>query len=87
METKILMHEAAINAELAQNLVKLANDIRKLTDLDLKTAVSTRLLIYAAKMINSGCSISKACKHCIIEPLTDEIETIKALERVVNAYF
>jgi len=87
MEAEILMHEAAINAELAQSLVKLANDIRKLTDIDLKAAVSTRLLIYAAKMINSGCSISKACKHCIIEPLTDEAETIQALGRVINAYF
>jgi len=87
IETEILMHEATVNTELAQNLVKLASDIRKLTDIDLKAAVSTRLLIYAAKMINSGCSISKACKHCIVEPLTDEPETIKALERVVNAYF
>jgi nitric oxide reductase NorQ protein len=87
MEAEILEHEAKIDAELAQKLVKLANDIRRLTDIDLKAAVSTRLLIYAAKLIGSGCAVSKACKHCIIEPLTDEPETQQALERVVNAYF
>ena len=84
MEAEILAHEANIEAELAKSLVNLAIDIRKLTDIDLKAAVSTRLLIYAAKLIKSGCSVSKACKYCIVEPLTDEPETQAALERIVN---
>ncbi len=86
-EIEIVSHEANINSDTATKLVNLATAIRRLADIDLKAAVSTRLLIYAAKMINSGCDIKKACLHCIIEPLTDEPETIQALERVVYAHF
>lgn len=86
-EADILVHEAGINLELANTLVKLGADIRRLSDIDLKAAVSTRLLIYAAKMMVSGCHAQIACLHCIIEPLTDEPETIKALSTLVNAHF
>lgn len=86
-EIEILVHESKIDQETASQLVKLATDIRRLTDLDLKAAVSTRLLIYTGKMLTSGCNINKACRHCIIEPLTDEPETVKALEQLVHAYF
>lgn len=86
-EADILVHEAGINLELANILVKLGTDIRRLSDIDLKAVVSTRLLIYAAKMMVSGCQAQIACLHCIIEPLTDEPETIKALSTLVNAHF
>jgi nitric oxide reductase NorQ protein len=86
-EVKIVAHESGIDEEMASQLVKLATDIRRLTDLDLSAAASTRLLIYAGKMLKSGCSVQKACRHCIIEPLTDEPETLKALNRLVTAHF
>jgi nitric oxide reductase NorQ protein len=86
-EADILVHEAGVDLELANILVKLGADIRHLSDIDLKAAVSTRLLIYAAKMMSSGCHAQIACLHCIIEPLTDETETIKALVKLVNAHF
>ncbi|MBB1270084.1 CbbQ/NirQ/NorQ/GpvN family protein [Shewanella sp. SR44-3] len=86
-EAEILVHEAGITTELANTLVKLGADIRRLSDIDLKAAVSTRLLIYAAKMMSSGCHAQMACLHCIIEPLTDEKQTIAALSQLVNAHF
>lgn len=86
-EVKIIEHEAAINSEMAVQLVKLATDLRRLTDIDLKAAVSTRLLIYAAKLINSGCEVKKATHHCILESLSDEPETLQALGIVVDAHF
>jgi nitric oxide reductase NorQ protein len=85
-EIDIIKHEANVNSSIASKLVNLASAIRRLADVDLKAAVSTRLLIYAAKMINSGCEEKKSCRHCIIEPLTDEPETIQALVRVVDAH-
>lgn len=36
--------------------------------------------------IQSGCPINKAYQYCIVEPLSDEPETIKALRRVISAY-
>ena len=85
-EANIIVQETGICAEKARQLVTLATDIRRLNGIDLKAAASTRLLVYAAKMIQSGCPINKAYQYCIVEPLTDEPETIKALKRVIYAY-
>lgn len=87
VEASIVAHEADIDEETAGQLVKLATDIRRLTDIDLKAAVSTRLLIYAGMMLNSGCPARKACLHCLIEPLTDEPSTLEPLMRLVDAHF
>lgn len=85
-EVEIITAETGIATTKAEQLVALATDLRRLTDIDIKAAASTRLLIYAAKMIQSGCPIHKAYQYCIVEPLSDEPETIKALNRVVHAY-
>lgn len=87
VEASIVSHEAGIDEATAGQLVKLATDIRRLTDIDLKAAVSTRLLIYAGKMLSSGCPARKACLYCLIEPLTDEPSTLEPLIRLVDAHF
>lgn len=85
-ERVIIVDETGISQHGAQQLVSLATDLRRLSDIDLKAAASTRLLIYAAQLIQSGCPIHRAYQHCIVQPLSDEPETIKALEKVVSAY-
>lgn len=87
VEASIVAHETGIDETTAGQLVKLATDIRRLTDIDLTAAVSTRLLIYAGKMLKSGCPARKACLHCVIEPLTDEPTTRQSLLRLVDAHF
>lgn len=87
VEASIVAHETGIDEATAGQLVKLATDIRRLTDIDLTAAVSTRLLIYAGKMLKSGCPARKACLHCVIEPLTDEPTTRQSLLRLVDAHF
>lgn len=87
IEARVVAHESGLDETSATQLVKLAIDIRRLTDIDLKAAVSTRLLIYAAKMLKSGCAARKACQHCLIEPLTDEPSAIAPLMRLVDAHF
>jgi nitric oxide reductase NorQ protein len=84
-EIEVLMGETGINREMATRLVGLAGSLRALKDHDLEEAASTRLLVYAATLINSGMNIQQACRAALIEPLTDDEETIKALIEVVNA--
>lgn len=86
-EVVIVCQESDVDKETAQKLVKLGNDLRKLKDHDLEEAASTRLLIYAAKMIVSGLDARQACHACLAQPLTDESETIAALDRLIMAYF
>lgn len=84
-ETTIITKETGVDEDLAQLLVSLAHALRVLKDHDLEESASTRLLIYAATLIKSGFSPAEACRAAIIEPLTDDEETVEALMEVVHA--
>ncbi|MCW8982688.1 MAG: CbbQ/NirQ/NorQ C-terminal domain-containing protein, partial [Gammaproteobacteria bacterium] len=84
---EILMGESGINEMLAKRLVNLGQALRALKDHDLEESASTRLLIYTATLINSGFDPIESCRAALIEPLTDDKETIKALMEVVEASF
>jgi len=87
LEVVIVCQESGIDKQTAQQLVALGNDLRRLKDHDLEEAASTRLLIYAAMMIQSGLTHSEACSVCLAEPLSDEAETLAAIERLIQAHF
>ncbi len=87
LEQEVLIGETGIDKELAEKLVQLAASLRALKDHDLEEAASTRLLVYAATLIKDGLPIKQACQAALVEPLTDEAETISALMEVVDACF
>ncbi|WKW46478.1 CbbQ/NirQ/NorQ/GpvN family protein [Myroides sp. JBRI-B21084] len=79
-EAEILVNETGIAAEIAIKLVTIASKIRNLTELGLTETVSTRLLVDAAKLITNGLPKRLAVHVAVIEPLTDELDTIQALK-------
>ena len=85
LEAEVLIGESNIDRELAQRLVQLAGALRALQDHDLEEGASTRLLVYTATLIKSGMSMREACQAALVEPLTDDDETLKALLEVVDA--
>ncbi|MES2012694.1 MAG: CbbQ/NirQ/NorQ/GpvN family protein [Pseudomonadota bacterium] len=86
-EVAILTGEAGIDAMTAKRLVSIANAFRALRDHDLEEVASTRLLVYAAKLIKDGCEPTLACRTSLVETLTDDPETAMALREVINATF
>ena len=76
-----------LDKQTVQALVALGNDLRRLKDHDLDEAASTRLLIYAALMIRSGLPAAEACRVCLAQPLSDDSETLAALERLIQEHF
>lgn len=86
-ETTIIQQETGTDQNMATQLVELAHALRVLKDHDLEESASTRLLVYAATLINSGFEPIEACRAAIIEPLSDEEETVDALMEVVRAKF
>jgi len=78
-ETEIVINETNIQESDAQKLVNIANKIRNLTELGLTETVSTRLLVDAAKLIESGLPKRLAVHVAVVEPLTDDLEVINAL--------
>ncbi|PHS29662.1 MAG: AAA family ATPase [Methylophaga sp.] len=84
-EIEIIQQETAIDVDTASQLIELAHVLRILKDHDLEESASTRLLVYAATLIKSGFDPVEACRAAIIEPLSDDEETVSALMEVVNA--
>lgn len=87
LEQKILIGESGMAAVMAKRLVNLGNALRSLKNHDLEEAVSTRLLIYAARLIQGGFAPVEACRATLAEPLSDDPETIAALMEVIYATF
>jgi len=85
LETAVLMGETGCERHLAERLVRLAAALRALKDHDLEEAASTRLLVYAATLAQGGMELGQACRAALVEPLSDDAETIQALLEVVDA--
>ena len=86
-EVMIVQQESGVAEHLAKQLVSLARAMRALKDHDLEESVSTRLLVYTASMIKSGFSPSQSCLAAMVEPLSDDEDTVAALMEVVYATF
>ena len=87
VEQVIVQKESGCSEALAGQLVDLAASLRNLKDHDLEEAASTRLLIHSAYLMASGVSPIEACRAGLIEPLSDDAVTVKALMEVVYALF
>ena len=85
LERHVLMEETGIDPESAEQLVRLAGALRALKDHDLEESASTRLLVYAATLIKAGFPFHDACKAALVEPLSDDADTIAALMEVIHA--
>lgn len=87
IESEIVMQESTIEPKIAHKLVEIANQIRNLSDHEIQDAVSTRLLVYGAKLIVHGFDPYEACKHSIVESLTDDPEILAVLYKLIALYF
>ena len=83
-EAEIVARETGVDQEIAKKLVGIATKIRNLTELGLTETVSTRLLVDAAKLINSGLPKRLSVKVAIVEPLTDDFDISEALTDLCN---
>ena len=87
IEKEIIIQESGVDQDAAQKLVNIANEIRKLSDSDIQEVVSTRLLIYAAKLIAKGFDPYQACMHSVVESLSDEDDVLEVLEKLIALHF
>ena len=87
VECAVVCHEGGVDAALAQRLVTLAGQLRRLTGYDLDEAASTRLVVYAAKLMARGMDARRACRVALVVPLSDEPGTLAALMAVVDTQF
>ncbi len=87
VEKEIIIKESGVDEQTAEKLVSIASEIRNLSDTDIQEAVSTRLLVYGAKLIVKGFDPYNACLHTIVQSLSDEDDVLKVLEKLIGLHF
>lgn len=86
-ETEIVAHEAGIAPALAARLVRVAQGSRVLKNRGLEEGISTRMLIYAGRLIRDGVDPRDSCAMALTSALTDDPDMAQALHDVVDAHF
>ena len=61
--------------------------MRNLKEHGLGEGVSTRLLVYAGRLIAHGISPLRACQTAVVWGLTDDTEVQRSIEEVVTSIF
>ncbi len=87
VEARIIEHESGVSAALAEDLAKLGEKVRNLKEHGLAEGVSTRLLIYAGRLIAQGIGARRACQVAVVWALTDDVDIQRSIEEVVSAIF
>jgi nitric oxide reductase NorQ protein len=87
VECEIIEKESGCTEEQAAALAKLGEKVRNLREHGLAEGASTRLLIYAGRLMTEGIEPRRACQVAIVWTLTDELELQRSIEEVVSSIF
>jgi nitric oxide reductase NorQ protein len=86
-EAKIIAHESGVDEENASQLAKLGHKVRNLREHGIKEGASTRVLIYAGRLIKEGIAPRRACHVAITWGITDDPQVQQGLDEVVATIF
>ena len=87
LETRIVATETGASLDTAAALVKVAVAARNLKGHGLDEGISTRLLVYAANLINEGIPPRDASRMALVEPITDDEDIRSTLHHAIDAVF
>ena len=86
-EAMIIAHESGVDKTNAFQLAKLGHKVRNLREHGLKEGASTRVLIYAGRLIKEGIAPRRACHVAVTWGITDDPQVQRSLDEVVAAIF
>ncbi len=87
VEARVLVAETGIDEARAGTLVRVGAKIRNLASHGLDEGVSTRLLVYAARLMVGGLAPEVACRAAFSRSLTEDRELQASLDAVVADFF
>lgn len=87
VEAEVIAHESGVDADTAFELAKLGEKVRNIAEHGLQEGVSTRLLVYAGRLIRQGIPPRRACQVAVVWALTDERDMQRSLEEVISTIF
>jgi nitric oxide reductase NorQ protein len=86
-EAGIISTETGVDNDTAMKLVKIGETARNLKGHGLDEGISTRLLVYAASLINKGIKPQSACRMALVRPITDDKDIRDTLDHAIDAVF
>ena len=87
IEAEIVRHESGCSESDALQLAKLGEKVRNLREHGLGEGASTRLLIYAGKLIAQGIPARRACQVAVNWAVTDDASVQKSIEELISSIF
>jgi nitric oxide reductase NorQ protein len=87
LEASIVATEAGITLADATRLVKIGGTARALKGHGLDEGISTRLLVYAATLIQNDVAPADACRMALVRPITDDADIRATLDHAIDAVF
>ena len=87
LEASILVTETGITRDIASKLVKVGQAARNLKGHGLDEGISTRLMVYAASLIESGLPAADACRLAMVRPITDDADIRSTLDHAIDSVF
>ena len=87
LEAGIVATEAGIPLADAVRLVKIGGTARALKGHGLDEGISTRLLVYAATLMQGGVEPLDACRMALVRPITDDADIRATLDHAIDAVF
>ena len=87
VEREVVAGEAGVDADVASALVSIAGRVRNLRDRGLEEGVSTRLLVYAGRLIVQGDTPTQACEAAICRALSDDPDMQATIKNIVADFF
>ena len=86
-EAEIIQHEAGVDDDVADQLATLGEKVRNLKEHGLEEGASTRLLIYAGKLISQGIPARRACQVSVNWAITDDVAVQNSITELINTIF
>lgn len=87
VETRIIQSESGLAEGDSRKLAEMGSKIRQLKGFGLDEGISSRLLVYAGRLVKGGLSPFYATKHAISQTLTDESEVLESIQNIASLYF
>jgi nitric oxide reductase NorQ protein len=87
IEAEIIKHESGLDINTSTQLAKLGEKVRNLKEHGLQEGSSTRLLIYAGKLISQGIKPRRACQVAVNWAVTDDISIQQSISELISSIF
>ena len=87
VETRVIQTESGLSQDESSQLAEMGAKIRELKGFGLDEGVSSRLLVYTARLVRGGLSPVQAARHAIAQTLAEEAEIGESIEQIVQLYF